>query len=65
MRYTIKELRARNNFTQEELAKRSGLNARTVNSYENNVENLRRASYKNVEKLAEVLKVQVDDIFLG
>ena len=54
MKYTIKELRARNNFTQEELAKRSGLNARTVNSYES-----------NVEKLAEVLKVQVDDIFLG
>lgn len=65
MKYTIKELRARNNFTQEELAKRSGLNARTVNSYENNVENLRKASYKNIEKIAEVLKVQVDDIFLG
>ena len=65
MKYTIKELRARNNFTQEELAKRSGLNARTVNSYESNVENLRKASYKNIEKIAEVLKVQVDDIFLG
>jgi transcriptional regulator with XRE-family HTH domain len=65
VKYTIKELRARNNYTQEELAKLAGLNPRTINMYENNIENLRRSSYRNIEKLAEVLKVKVDDIFLG
>jgi len=65
MKYTIKELRARNNFTQEKLAKLAGLNPRTINMYENNIESLRNASYKNIEKLAEVLRVRVDEIFLG
>ena len=65
MKYTIKELRARNNFTQEKLAKLAGLNPKTINMYESSIESLRSASYKNIERIAEVLKVQVDDIFLG
>ena len=65
MKYTIKELRARNNYTQEKLAKLAELNPKTINMYENNIESLRNASYKNIEKLAEVLRVRVDEIFLG
>lgn len=65
MKYTIKELRARNNYTQEKLANIAELSPKTVNMYENNIESLRNASYKNIEKLAEVLRVRVDEIFLG
>ena len=65
MKFTLKELRARHNLTQEELARLAGLSPKTINYYEKDVNRLRGASFKNLEKLAEVLKVKVDDIYLG
>lgn len=65
IQYTIKELRARKDISQEELARASELTTRTINSYENDLSKLRNASYKNIEKIAKSLDVEVDDIFLG
>ena len=65
MKFSLKELRARHNLTQEELARLAGLSPKTINYYEKDVNRLRGASFKNIEKLAEVLKVKVDEIFLG
>jgi len=65
MKFTLKELRARHNLTQEELARLAGLSPKTINCYEKDIDRLRGASFKNLEKLAEVLKVKVDDIYLG
>jgi len=65
MKFTLKELRARHNLTQEELARLAGLSPKTINCYEKDIDRLRGASFRNLEKLAEVLKVKVDEIFLG
>lgn len=65
MQYTIKELRARHNLTQDGLARLVGLTTRTIQSFESDIENLRNTSYKNIERLAKALKVEVGDIFLG
>lgn len=61
----LKVLRAKANLTQEKLAEKSGLTARTIVAYELDVENLRKAEYRNIEKLAMALGVKVDDIYLG
>lgn len=65
MQYSIKELRARKDISQEELAKLTGLTARTIFNYEKDISNLRNASYSNIAKLADALDVEVDEIFLG
>lgn len=64
-RETVKVLRARVEITQEELASKSGLSARTIVQFEKDVNNLRKAKYETLLKLAEGLNVEVDDIFLG
>ena len=65
MKFTLKELRARHNLTQEELARLAGLSPKTINCYEKAIDRSPGASFRNLEKLAEVLKVKVDEIFLG
>ena len=63
--YSIKELRARKDITQGELAKLTGLTARTIYVYEKDAANLRNASYSNIKKIADALDVKVEEIFLG
>lgn len=65
MKFSLKELRARHNLTQEELARLTGLSPKTINLYEKDINRLRGASFKNIEKLAEALHVEVEEIFLG
>ena len=65
MKFSLKELRARHNLTQEELARLAGLSPKTINYYEKDVNRLRGASFRNLEKLAEVLNVKIDEFFLG
>ena len=65
MQYSIRELRARKDISQEGLAKLTGLTARTIYSYEKDVSNLRSASYSNIKKIADALDVKVEEIFLG
>lgn len=64
MANTLKTLRRFRGMTQEELAKATGITSRTIMSYENDVEKLRKASYDKIDKLANALSVSVDDIFL-
>ena len=65
MQYSIKELRARKDITQEKLAELTGLTSKTIYNYEKDISNLRNASYSNIKKLAKALDVKIDDIFLG
>lgn len=65
IQYSIKELRARKDISQEELANLAGLTARTIYNYEKDVNNLRNASYSNIKKIADALDVKVEEIFLG
>lgn len=65
MKYSLKELRARKRISQDALARLTGLTTRTIFNYEDDVVNLRNASYNNVEKIAKALDVKIDEIFLG
>lgn len=64
-KYTLKQLRTMQGMTQEELAQKTGLTARTIINYESDVSKLRNSAYKTIEKLAIALNSEVDDIFLG
>lgn len=59
------DIRMQKRLTQKDLAIASGLSERTINTYESDIENLRNARYKNVEKVADALGVSVDAIFLS
>lgn len=59
------DIRMQKRLTQKDLAIASGLSERTINTYESDIENLRNARYKNVEKVADALGVSVDEIFLS
>lgn len=63
-RLSIRQLRGLRLMTQEELNKATGISTRTIGSYEDDVNKLRKASYETIEKLATALGVTVDDIFL-
>lgn len=59
------DIRMQKRLTQKDLAQASGLSERTINTYESDIDNLRNARYKNVEKVANALGVSVDEIFLS
>ncbi|MCT4388337.1 XRE family transcriptional regulator [Leuconostoc pseudomesenteroides] len=59
------DIRMKKRLTQKDLALASGLSERTINTYESDIDNLRNARYKNVEKVANALGVSVDEIFLS
>lgn len=61
----IYDLRRNRRMTQKELANEVGVTERTIILYETDIKNLRKASYSNVENIAKVLNVSVDDIFLS
>ena len=59
------DIRMQKRLTQKDLAQASGLSERTINTYESDIDNLRNARYKNVEKVANALGVSVDEFFLS
>lgn len=61
----LKQWRVLKDFSREELANKAGLTSRTLYNYENDVKNLRKASYETLEKIAEALEISVNQIFLG
>lgn len=63
--FTLKQLRGLAEMSQEELAEKIGVTARTIGAYESNPDNLRKASYQKLRAIAEALDVSVDNIFLG
>ena len=64
MANSLRTLRRFRNLTQEELSAETGITARTIQNYENNISSLKKASYENLVALAIALNVSVDDIFL-
>ncbi|WP_105111947.1 helix-turn-helix domain-containing protein, partial [Streptococcus suis] len=61
---SLKTLRRFRNMTQEKLSAETGITARTIQNYESDISNLRKASYENLVALAKALNVSIDDIFL-
>lgn len=61
----LRVLRAKANLTQAELAKKAEITSRSIGLYEADINNLRKAQYVTLEKIADALNVTVDDIFLG
>lgn len=61
MKYSLKELRARNNLTQAEMAFKLGVSRQRYISIEKHPENVQ---CKNLLRVAEVLNVDIGDIFL-
>lgn len=61
MKTIIKELRARYDLTQEELAKKVGVRRETIVFLEKGKYN---PSLKLVHKIARVLKTKIDDLFI-
>lgn len=59
--YSLKELRARKNMTQAEVACKLGITTQTYNAWEKNVSNV---SIGKVNALAELFGVTIGEIFL-
>ncbi|MCR0349379.1 helix-turn-helix transcriptional regulator [[Clostridium] innocuum] len=60
MTYTLKELRAKKEWSQEDVAKQLGITTATYNSWENNFGKI-KISYGNA--IANLFGVTLDDIF--
>lgn len=60
MQYTVKELRARKNETQKEVAENLGISTQTYNAWEQDISNV---AISKVYALAEYFGVKISDIF--
>lgn len=60
MKYTLKELRVRKNWTQKETAKKLGVSTQTYNAWEQNIGMVKAKDANNV---AHLFGVTLDDIF--
>ncbi len=60
--FSLKELRARKNETQHQVAEALGISVQTYNSWERNISNV---AVSKVKALAEYFGVELSDIFLG
>ncbi len=61
MQYSVKELRARKNKTQEEVASDIGISVQTYNAWEKDISNV---AVSKVTALAHYFGVEIGDIFL-
>lgn len=59
MQYTLKELRARKNWTQEEAAEHLGISTQTYNSWE---ANFGKVKIKAAQEVAKLFGVKLDQI---
>lgn len=62
MKTKIKEYREKENMTQEELSKKSGVSRTTISSLENGL--LKSTTNTTMLKIADALKCKIRDIFL-
>lgn len=58
----LKYMRESLGITQKELAKRSCINLRTIQNYEQGVNDIGKASFNKLVKIALVLKCNIEDI---
>ncbi len=59
-KYTLKELRARKNWTQRETAKKLGVSEQTYNAWEKDISNI---GVSKVNAVAKLFGVTLNDIF--
>lgn len=59
--YSLKELRARKNMTQQEIADKIGVSVQTYNAWEKDVSNV---AIGKVKALADFFEVTIGEIFL-
>ncbi len=62
MQFTLKELRARKNETQKQVADEMGVSVQTYNSWEKNISNV---AVSKVNALAKHFNVKLTQIFLN
>lgn len=61
MQFTLKELRARKNMTQEQVAKELGVSVQTYNAWEKDISNV---AVSKVQAVADFFGVKIGQIFL-
>lgn len=61
MKYSLKELRARKNMTQDQVAKELGISPQTYNAWEKDISNV---AVSKVQAVADYFGVQIGQIFL-
>lgn len=61
MQFTLKELRARKNKTQEQVAKDLGISVQTYNAWERDISNV---AVSKVQAVADYFGVKIGQIFL-
>ena len=61
MKFTLKELRARKNMTQDQVAKELGISTQTYNAWEKDISNV---AVSKVQAVADYFGVQIGQIFL-
>lgn len=64
-KYTLKQLRALKSMSRQQLADKVGVHYNTIMFYENDVNKLRQAEYETIEKIADALDVEINNIFLN
>lgn len=62
---TIRQWRSLKGMSKAKLSRDSGVTERTIYRLEETQKNVQNANFKTLHKLAEVLGIKVDDIFLG
>ena len=62
---TLAQWRKLRGLSQEEMAKKVNVSTRTIWSYENDINNLRNASYNTISLIANALGIRTGQIFLG
>lgn len=59
-KFTLKELRARKNWSQQETAKKLGISVQTYNAWEKDISNV---AVSKVQAVADLFGVKLGDIF--
>ncbi|QQV93182.1 putative Cro-like repressor [Staphylococcus virus vB_SepS_27] len=65
LKLTIRQWRSLKGMSKAKLSRDSGVTERTIYRLEETQKNVQNANFKTLHKLAEVLGIKVDDIFLG
>ncbi|MCG1303764.1 helix-turn-helix domain-containing protein [Staphylococcus epidermidis] len=65
LKLTIRQWRSLKGMSKAKLSRDSGVTERTIYRLEETQKNVQNANFKTLYKLAEVLEIRVDDIFLG
>lgn len=64
MRDKLQEIRISCGLSQSQLAKKSGVNVRLIQHYEQGTKKLYEASYSRVSALAKALDIKSEDLFM-